>query len=311
MFERFTERARRTVFWAHHEATDAGSPFIESEHLLLGVLREDEGLQRRLGPESAESIRAAIGPPQKRQEGLSASTDLPLSSASKRALAYSADEAERLKHKWIGCAHLILGLLRVEDCLAARLLNDRGVDLASYRELVNRSHVRPTDRPSPWEDSPKQLKTAAQTLQGPVAGLAALVDQMVKYADRTSETYGNQQLKRTDWTRKEALGSLIDWASAHHQWLARALVEPKLVTEGYPQNEWAVAQHYSGVSWADLMDLWVGLNSVLVHVMALVPEEKVTMLCRIGIANPVSLTEVIGKYVEHCDDVVGQILARL
>ncbi len=307
MFERYTERARRAVFHARFEASAFGSEYIESEHILLGVLREDSAVRRRLGADSTDSIRAALGPHD--SDKISTSVDIPLSSESKQALAYAAEEAERLGHKWIGCSHLVLGLLRVTDCRAAQILSERGIDLASLRTLLSKlPQIRAAERPSPWEGS-DTITCAAEALQAPAEELAQLVDLVLKHADRDSEKYGFQRLKRKDWTRKQALGHLVDWAASHQQWFARALTEPRLVTDGYPSDEWVTAQDYRSASWPALFDTWIGLNRLLVHVLANIPEEKAKLPCKIGIANPVPLHELAKAYVDHCEGIFGQILA--
>jgi hypothetical protein len=73
---------------------------------------------------------------------------------------------------------------------------------------------------------------------------------------------------------KEALGHLIDWATTHHQWIARALSETKLVASGYPTKEWAAVQQYRGFRWLTLVELWSCLNSLLVHILTTIPDEK-------------------------------------
>jgi len=135
MFERYTEKARRVIFFARYEASQAGSPYIESEHLLIGLLRESgHELRRYLGSRvSAEELHAEIAASTLRREPTSTSVDLPLTNECKRILAYSAEEAERLGHKHIGTEHLLLGMLREKDCLAARLLNERGLQLEATR----------------------------------------------------------------------------------------------------------------------------------------------------------------------------------
>jgi ATP-dependent Clp protease ATP-binding subunit ClpC len=140
MFERYTEKARRTIFFGHHEASQLGSPYIETEHLLLGLLREDKALANRFlrSHAAVESIRKQIEGHTVAAEKVSTSVDLPLSHDCKRVLAYGAEEAERLNHKHIGTEHLLLGLLREEKCFAAQLL----VDLAGFGELSPDDVVR-------------------------------------------------------------------------------------------------------------------------------------------------------------------------
>ena len=138
MFERYTEKARRVIFFAHYEANQFGSPYIETEHLLLGVLREDKVLANRfLGWHAAiESIRKQIDAHSEYRKKVSTSLDLPLSHDSKRVLTYGAEEVERLNQKLIGTVHLLLGLLREEKSFAAQLLRERGVTVESVRKEV-------------------------------------------------------------------------------------------------------------------------------------------------------------------------------
>src|ERR1017187_4434705 len=140
MFERYTEKARRVIFFARYEASQFGSPYIETEHLLLGLLREDKALTNRFlrSHASVESIRKQIEAHTTIREKVSTSVDLPLSNECKRVLAYAAEEAERLGHKHIGTEHLLLGLLREEKCFASEILQERGLKLAQIREELGR-----------------------------------------------------------------------------------------------------------------------------------------------------------------------------
>src|SRR5450631_2597326 len=140
MFERYTEKARRVIFFARYEASQFGSPYIETEHLLLGLLREDKALTNRFlrSHASVESIRKQIEAHTTIREKVSTSVDLPLSNECKRVLAYAAEEAERLGHKHIGTEHLHLGLLREEKCFASEILQERGLKLAQIREELAR-----------------------------------------------------------------------------------------------------------------------------------------------------------------------------
>jgi ATP-dependent Clp protease ATP-binding subunit ClpC len=141
MFERYTEKARRVIFFARYEASQFGSPYIETEHLLLGLLREDKALTNRFlrSHASVESIRKQIEGHTTIREKVSTSVDLPLSNECKRVLAYAAEEAERLSHKHIGTEHLLLGLLREEKCFAAEILHERGLRLSTIREDLART----------------------------------------------------------------------------------------------------------------------------------------------------------------------------
>src|SRR6266705_2601921 len=141
MFERYTENARRVIFFARYEASQFGAPYIETEHLLLGLLREDKALSNRFlrSHASVESIRKQIEGHTTIREKVSTSVDLPLSNECKRVLAFAAEEAERLSHKHIGTEHLLLGLLREEKCFSAEILHERGLRLSTIREELARS----------------------------------------------------------------------------------------------------------------------------------------------------------------------------
>ncbi len=143
MFERYTEKARRVIFFARYEASQFGSPYIETEHLLLGLLREDKALTNRIlrALGAVDSIRREIEKNTTIREKVSTSVDLPLSNECKRVLAYAAEEAERLRHKHLGTEHLLMGLLREEGCFAAQILKERGIELKSIREGLAKTPI--------------------------------------------------------------------------------------------------------------------------------------------------------------------------
>ena len=155
MFERYTEKARRVIFFARYEASQFGSPYIETEHLLLGLLREDKQLANRFlrSHAAVDSIRKQIEGHTTVREKVSTSVDLPLSHECKRVLAYGAEEAERLNHKHIGTEHLLLGLLREEKCFAAEILHERGLRLSTIREELQRSQSEKVATNRPKESS--------------------------------------------------------------------------------------------------------------------------------------------------------------
>jgi hypothetical protein len=134
MFERYTEKARRTIFFARSEASQYGSPTIDSEHLLLGLLRENKRISLMLGEGAAQAIRTQIDARAPKHEPIPASVDLPLSEAAKRILKYGGEEADRLNHRHIGPEHLFLGLLREEDCVAAQVLRPYATNVEQMRK---------------------------------------------------------------------------------------------------------------------------------------------------------------------------------
>src|SRR5436309_14837847 len=131
MFERYTEKARRTIFFARYEASQFASGQIEAEHLLLGLLRENKTLFQYLSHGTKyESIEKELFPQAQVKPPIPTSVDLRLSEESKRVLKHAADEADGLKHRHIGTEHLLLGLLRENKSLAATVLIKYGAELA-------------------------------------------------------------------------------------------------------------------------------------------------------------------------------------
>jgi ATP-dependent Clp protease ATP-binding subunit ClpC len=150
MFEKYTEKARRVIFFGRYEASQLHSSYIEPEHLLLGLLREDKFLAHRfLGADAVEPIRKEIEERRTPGAPVSPSVDLPMSSMSKRVLAYAAEEAERLSDKHIGPEHQLLGLLREETGFAAELLRKRGLNVLSVRQELSRTQSERSPRTLP------------------------------------------------------------------------------------------------------------------------------------------------------------------
>src|SRR3989442_9192339 len=141
MFERYTETARRAIFFARYEASQFGAQAIEPEHLLLGASREDKTLFIQIlpdGEDSLEWMRKSIenhSPPRPR---IPVSVELPLAPETKRVLHYAHDESDRLKHRHIGTEHLLLGLMRAEHSVAAQVLFELGLRLDAMRDMAQR-----------------------------------------------------------------------------------------------------------------------------------------------------------------------------
>jgi len=147
MFERFTEKARRVIFFARYEASRYGSPYIETEHILLGVLREDKDLSLRLfGSHAAiESIRKQIDQMSPKREKISTSVDLPLTEEGKQVLLHAIAESERMHSEHVEVDHLMLGLLNQEKSLAAEILRERGVTADQVRDKPGRISGNPEE----------------------------------------------------------------------------------------------------------------------------------------------------------------------
>lgn len=136
MFERYAEKARRVIFFARYEACQLGSTSIDSEHLLLGLLRETKSLFANLPDGAVDKIRARIDGRVTKQAPISTSIDLPLSADSHHVLKSAAEEADGLDHRHIGSEHLVLGILRENQCFAADLLREFGMETATFREKI-------------------------------------------------------------------------------------------------------------------------------------------------------------------------------
>ncbi len=138
MFERFTERARKVVVKAQDEARFLKQNYIGTEHLLLGLIDEKEGVAARVFIElgnAFEDIRSAIK--EIVTEGSSESYEhIPFTPRAKKVLELSLREALQMGHNYIGTEHILLGLLREGEGVAARVLNSLGITLDSVKEKV-------------------------------------------------------------------------------------------------------------------------------------------------------------------------------
>ena len=144
MFELYTERARRVIFFARYEASNYGSPYIETEHLLLGLLREDQALANRLAKEHIvePDIRVEIERQITRREPFSTSVEVPLSGECKDVLKFAEDSAKKLGHRWVETEHLLLGILLVDTSLAAQILISRGLKPRAIQDQVAKAPGR-------------------------------------------------------------------------------------------------------------------------------------------------------------------------
>jgi ATP-dependent Clp protease ATP-binding subunit ClpC len=143
MFERYTEKARRVIFFARYEASQWGASHIDTSHMLLALLREDKPLfEKLLGStqpfeNAADTLGLALS-----GEKVSTSVDLPLTPQLTRVLKYAADESKELHNPHITPGHLLLGLLR-EPSAASMLLEEKGLDIVDVRAaLKEMSSVR-------------------------------------------------------------------------------------------------------------------------------------------------------------------------
>jgi ATP-dependent Clp protease ATP-binding subunit ClpC len=196
MFERYTEKARRVIFFARYEASQFGAPAIEPEHLLLGLMREDKTLTARFlarAQASLEAIRKEIENRAPLREKISTSVELPLAPETKRVLAYAHEESDRLQHRHIGTEHLLLGLLREERSMAAEILYERGLRLVAVREEVARAtgsdprSSQKKDTPHLAEFSRDLTDDAANDKLDPLVGREAEIERVVQILCRRTK----------------------------------------------------------------------------------------------------------------------------
>jgi ATP-dependent Clp protease ATP-binding subunit ClpC len=138
MWQRFTERARKVVFFAQEEAQKFGEGYVSTEHLLLGLVRESDSVAARVLEKlgvGLSKIRAEVEKQLPRGESRQ-STDMTLTPRAKRVIDLAYDEARNLNNNYIGTEHLLLGLIREGDGLAGRVLARLGVELDRARREV-------------------------------------------------------------------------------------------------------------------------------------------------------------------------------
>jgi hypothetical protein len=128
MFERYSEQARRVIFFARYEASQYGSPEITPEHLLLAWLREYSGELEYVGsPPSSGDLRRELEPHIKTGSRIPVSAEIPLSQESKHVLNVAVEEADRLSHVCVDIGHFLIAILLEEQCPASKLLRSHGV----------------------------------------------------------------------------------------------------------------------------------------------------------------------------------------
>ena len=155
MFERFTDRARRVVVLAQEEARMLNHNYIGTEHILLGLIREGEGVAaavlQNLNVDLEEIAQRIEETVKKGKAAAATGPDLPYTSRAKKVLELAMAEARELNHSYVGTEHLLLGLLREEKGIAAQVLTDAGVSLEASRDTpasvstcaakIGRAHV--------------------------------------------------------------------------------------------------------------------------------------------------------------------------
>jgi ATP-dependent Clp protease ATP-binding subunit ClpC len=196
MFEKYTEKARRVIFFARYEASQFGSPTIEAEHLLLGLIREDKNLASRYFPKAQatiQKIRKEIEGRTIVREKVSTSVDLPFSEESKRVLNSAAEESSNFSHRYIGTEHILLGLLREDKSIAAEILREYGIHEDLIRDELSRNtpekHMphRAKEPLSLMEFSRDLTEAASNDELDPLIGRETEIERMVQILCRRTK----------------------------------------------------------------------------------------------------------------------------
>jgi uncharacterized protein YbbC (DUF1343 family) len=208
MFERYTEKARRVIFFSRYEASQFGSTAIEPEHLLLGLTREDNGLLKRFiegTGVTAETLREELKSHIKTEEKIHTAVELPLSTETKRALACAHEESDGLQHRHLGTEHLLLGLLRLPETLATQVLRRHGVELekvrASFSTQAGYLSVNNELTPPDADSAFKGIKAALRTYGQGLLELSEKVERLATGGSDNAAAHGTG-LSRADRQRR-------------------------------------------------------------------------------------------------------------
>jgi len=138
MFERFTDRARRVLVYAQEEARDLDDAFIGTEHILLGLIREGDGVAAK----ALDALEISYDVVREKVSELnelapnSSSSSPPFTPRAKKVMELSLREALQLRHSYIDTEHLLLGIVRQDDGAAVRILQDLGVEMSDIQAQV-------------------------------------------------------------------------------------------------------------------------------------------------------------------------------
>ncbi|WP_159887841.1 ATP-dependent protease ATP-binding subunit ClpC [Paenibacillus puerhi] len=200
MFGRFTERAQKVLSLAQEEAVRLGHNNIGTEHILLGLIREGEGIAAKalialgLGLEKIQDeVESLIG------RGQEQPTNIAYTPRAKKVIELSMDEARKLGHTYVGTEHILLGLIREGEGVAARVLNNLGVSLNKARqqvlqllgssEVVSPSHGNPVNVNTPTLDGLARDLTAyaKDGNLDPVIGRSKEIERVIQVLSRRTK----------------------------------------------------------------------------------------------------------------------------
>jgi ATP-dependent Clp protease ATP-binding subunit ClpA len=235
MLERFTDRARRVVVLAQEEARRLDHNYIGTEHILLGLLREGEGVAAR----ALKSLEVSLDAVRQQVEEIigrgqqAPSGHIPFTPRSKKVLELSLRESKQLGHNYIGTEHILLGLLREGDGVAAQVLVRLGADLNRVRQqVIDLLHGRAAAEPGPGVDV--RLEMVEQQLTAIERQLTA-IERRIGIRPDTSDLDEQIEAVRTE---KEAAVDAQDFERATS---LRQRQTQLLAAKAARQQEWADA----------------------------------------------------------------------
>ena len=141
MFERYSERARRVLFFARLEAHELGSTSIDPEHLLLGLIRERKGMTMRIFARwhlLLDAVRDEVASRTVIRDKIPTSAEVPFSTETVRVFQFAVDEADASRDPLVTTEHLLIGILRQEQSVAARVLLETGMRPDAVRGEIHR-----------------------------------------------------------------------------------------------------------------------------------------------------------------------------
>jgi ATP-dependent Clp protease ATP-binding subunit ClpC len=155
MFEKFTEKGRKIILYAREEAEKRNSEFLDTEHLLLAILREEDSIPiailKKIGIQP-ENVRYEIEKRISAETNLLTYGEIPFSPKAKKVLEYAIEEARLLGHPYIGSEHLFLGLIKEEEGIAGKVLRSLGINLLGARQLTINFSIRPYFQGTPQKE---------------------------------------------------------------------------------------------------------------------------------------------------------------
>jgi ATP-dependent Clp protease ATP-binding subunit ClpC len=200
MFERYTERARRVIFFARYEALQYGSQVIAPEHILLGLMREDKTISARYFAFrhnlTVDAVRREVEERIVLRDRIPQSAELHLAAETKKILFLANEESRQLKNRHIGPEHLLLGVIRQEDSIAAEILFSLGLRIQDVRDEVARQNGTPsffattketTKTPHLHEFTRDLTNDAAQGKLDPLIGREEEIERLIEILCRRTK----------------------------------------------------------------------------------------------------------------------------